>query len=219
MKDIYVFFTLLTLSIFCICCSSSSPISVAGEMSYQKYKNNFDKKFIDHFPAKSIQTGSSADAFSSLEYKKNNVSLMLYQYDLKAEDVQNLNNKFMKMAIAEYSSSDSCLLIINRFETIETDENQKMPVINVSLLNKECYSGKYPIPNFVNYKNYNKDRALRLDDSFVICVLESKRVDSWKEELNIIPNIQMPENWKNGYSKGVAISPKNRTVIYWTVIW
>ncbi|ATP58026.1 hypothetical protein CPT03_16910 [Pedobacter ginsengisoli] len=219
MKNATLFLILFTLNIFCIGCSPDSSISATGEMYYQKYKNNFDKKFIDHFPAKSTQSGSFAAAFSSLEQKKNNISLMLYQYGVKTEEIQNLNNKFKKLAIAKYRSSDSCLSIINRFETTETDENQKMPVIDMSLLNNGCYINKYPIPNFVNYENYNRDRALRLDDAFVIYVLECKKVDSWKAKFNMGPNIQMPENWKNGYSKGVAISQQNQTVIYWTVIW
>ena len=219
MKNIVILIILMMLNIFYIGCSPDPSINSKGEMYYQKYKKNFDRKFIDHFPAKGIQPGISADAFSSLEHKKNNISLMLYQYGMSIEGIQNLNNKFKKLAIAEYKSSDSCLLIVNRFETIETDENQKMPDINLSLLNNECYSNKYPIPNFVNYENYRKDRALRLDDSFTIYVLEAKKVDSWGTDFALEPAPQMPKNWKNGYSKGVAISHENHTVIYWTIIW
>jgi hypothetical protein len=33
------------------------------------------------------------------------------------------------------------------------------------------------------------------------------------------PAYQMPKQWQNGYSKGIAISKEKRTVVYWTVIW
>lgn len=111
------------------------------------------------------------------------------------------------------------MLIVNRFETIETNENQTIPIIDSALLNRKCYSNKYPIPNFVNYEKYNRDKALGLDDTFVIYVLESKNVKSWGNEFDMGPAEQMPDNWKNGYSKGVAISQEKQTVIYWTVIW
>lgn len=219
MKNIIIMITLIGLSTLGTGCSPDSSISATGEAYYQKYKKNFEKKFIDHFPAKSTHSGASSDAFSSMEQKKNNFSLMLYQYGVEAEELDKLNDKFRKSAIAKYNTSDSCLLIVNRFETIETDENQKIPFVNNSLLNMECYSNKYPIPNFVNYEKYNKDRALRLDDTFAIYVIDSKKVESWKGEFNMGPDVQMPDNWANGYSKGVAISKKNQTVIYWTVIW
>lgn len=219
MKNSIYLTTLILISILSIGCTQDHSIVAGGEKYYQKYKKNFDKKFTDHFPAKSVFSALSADAFSSMEQKKNNFSLLLYQYDVKPEEVDEVNDKFRKAAIAQYKSSDSCLLIVNRFESKETEEDQKNPIIDSNLLIEKCYANKYPVPNFVNYRQYNENRPLRLDDSFVIYVLESKKIGSWETEFGMKADPQMPDNWKNGYSKGVAVSKEQQIVIYWTVIW
>jgi len=211
----------LMVNIFVICCTPNPSVLAEANKFYQKYKNNFDKKYVDHFPAKMGTSTVHTPVFSSMEQKKNNFSLILYQYNVKIDEIQDVNAKFKKTAIAEYKSSDPCLLVINGFETSETYEYRTVPVVDSTLLNLKCYSNKYPVPNFINYEDYNKDRPLRLDNTFTIYVLESKKMDSdsWKKEFGMKPNKQMPDNWKNGYSKGVAISQEKKTVIYWMVIF
>ena len=43
--------------------------------------------------------------------------------------------------------------------------------------------------------------------------------DESGEEFKMTPNPQMPANWKNGYSKGIAVNRGKKTLIYWGVIW
>jgi hypothetical protein len=76
-----------------------------------------------------------------------------------------------------------------------------------------------PVPNFIEYKSGNKLKFNSfLPKGFSIFVLESQNIKKFaKYDLSFNP--QMPSNWKNGYSKGIAINEKEGTVIYWGIIW
>lgn len=114
-------------------------------------------------------------------------------------------------------------------------------VINVSELrkdiffNKKCnigYDNKYPIPYFESYdfglgkKEVKKEvegeihyeyRHTVPSDLFVY-VIDAKAGNFWKENCNE----RRPDSlryWKNGYSKGIAISRRESIIVYWTMIW
>jgi hypothetical protein len=210
---------LLMLCILNIGCAQTPPNS-RSDKKYQEYKNKFEKKFIDHFPDSITKFLNRSSIFSDRDEKKNDYALLLYEYGVSDAEIKTVEDKFKTIAMVKYKSSDSCLLIVNRFETRHTIENYEFPEIRDStLLNRSCYVNRLPIPNFINYEEYNQDRSLRLDDTFLIYVLDAKKVSSWENEFGMGPALQMPEHWKNGYSKGVAVSQEKQTIIYWTVIW
>ena len=49
-------------------------------------------------------------------------------------------------------------------------------------------------------------------------MIEAKSGKYFKN-FDILPNPQMPLDWQNGYSKGLAINKKRKTIIYWGIIW
>ena len=57
-----------------------------------------------------------------------------------------------------------------------------------------------------------------LESIFDIYILEAKSGNYFKE-FELLPNPQMPKEWENGYSKGIAINSKNKTLIFWGLIW
>jgi hypothetical protein len=210
---------LFTLNLLNIGCAQNTSHSINDER-YKEYKKHFDKRFIDHFPPKIPTSLDRSTIFSDRDEKKNDFALILYEYGVSEQEINITLSKVKDKTIARYKTSDSCLLMVNRFETKETLENYQLPNIGGStVLNKPCYKNKYPIPNFINYDENVSDKALGLDNSFTIYVLESERVDSWIKEFGMGPAAQMPDAWKNGYSKGIAISEEKKIIIYWTVIW
>ena len=216
MKNISVVFILLIVSVF-NGCSQNQPNT--GEFYLEK-KKDFEKRFVDQFPEKISSSSDSNRVFSDMDEKKNDVAFMLYEYGLPEKVLQSVGNKYRKQAIATYTYLDSCLLIVNRFETKKTMDNRESADIKDStLLDKECYHNKLPIPNFIIYDGNNGNQNFGLDSSFTIYVFEAKKINSWLKEFNMKPAYQMPKQWQNGYSKGIAISKEKRTVIYWTVMW
>ena len=68
--------------------------------------------------------------------------------------------------------------------------------------------------------NDNPDGGLGFwkDSTFVIYVLESGK-GKYLEKYDLPPSPQMPNSWKNGYSKGVSVSEKRKMAIYWSIAW
>lgn len=216
MKNISVVFILLIVSVFNGCGQNQPNTS----QFYLEKKKDYEKKFVDQFPEKVSSSSDSNRVFSYRYESKNDVALMLYEYGLPENELKLVGNRSQKQAVATYNYLDSCLLIVNRFETKKTMDNYELPDIKDStLLDKECYHNKLPIPNFIIYEGDNGNPNFGLDNSFKIYVFEAKKKKSWLKEFNMKPAYQMPKQWQNGYSKGIAISEKKKTVIYWTVIW
>lgn len=188
------------------------------ELDYEQFRKNFNKELVDHFPEKMNNSDHSGYTCKTNE-KKSNFGLLLYEYGVSLESIKLIENNAKSKAISKYNSSDSCLLIVNRFETRETLNNNEIPEIsNKNLVERSCNEGKFPVPNFVDYQNYNIANETRLDEGFDLYVFESKPDYNYGHS-ELESNPQMPEKWKNGYSKGIAINKERGTVIYWGIIW
>jgi len=187
----------------------------------QKLTSNFRSDLVNQFP-KFIYHHKDEDyenAKVSLgDNEKHNVGAYFYEYNADKSYIDSIEILSKGRALASYFATDTCLLIVNRFETRATMDSFAVPEItDSSLLYKECYSNKLPIPNFLDYLDGKINRSI-LDSSFVIYVFGAKKGDDFYNE-QLLPYAQMPKEWRNGYSKGIAISREKRTVIYWTVIW
>ncbi|MFC0779628.1 hypothetical protein [Flavobacterium sp. HJSW_4] len=201
-----IFLRLLFIAIMFASCNGQ-VISKEDSNEYLKSKGEFDKILTSHFPNKLV-----AYPYTIINNKnkaKNDICFMLYEHDVNPLKIDSVINKYH--FIAKYAYQDSCLFFINRFETKYTYENRKkVEILDSLLVNRDCYKMKYPVPNF---KIFNS-----IDESFNIYVLEAKSGNRFGN-FNLLPNLQMPPEWQNGYSKGIATSRKNKTLIYWGVIW
>ncbi|MEO8235465.1 MAG: hypothetical protein ABI549_08640 [Flavobacterium sp.] len=198
-------------------CDNKGFLIENNNKKLKEYKIDFEDTLVDQFPNKIPY--SNVNVVSNTNVKKNDIGLLLYEYEVDGGDIKNIRKKFGKRAIAKYKSSDSCFLVVNRFETDETYEKfEVVEAIDSTEVNKECAKQLYPIPNFIG-STYSKGKNdIKLDDSFEIYVLESKAGNHFKK-FDVQPSPQMPDQWKNGYSKGIALSEKNKTIIYWSIIW
>ncbi|WP_306352605.1 hypothetical protein [Flavobacterium sp. '19STA2R22 D10 B1'] len=211
MKKIVLIFSISFLTFSCV------NQNFEFNEKYLKDRSEFEASLINFFPKK-IMT-NPAKVISSKDLSKNDVAIMVYEYNADPKVVDSVINYMEKKKVVKYNSRNSCLLIVNGFETIETYENIEKAIIKDSTqINKECYKGLLPIPNFINYNYPNKKNELKLDGNFDIYVLEAKSGNHFKE-FDLQPNPQMPSEWKNGYSKGIAVSKEKHTIIYWSIIW
>lgn len=195
---------LFVIVYFLSSCKSQSikPIDMINDY-YSKIKKDDSLLFISHFPQKIISDSSRIVNNKSSE--KNKISFILYQYNISDSQIQEFNKILKKGYIAKYSSIDTCLFILQK--------NELQDIINKNQAS-DCLNYKYPIPNFIEY---NDSFGIYNDDSFEIYVLESDTID--KFHYNMKPSAVMPERLKNGYSKGISISNKLKTLIYWSIAW
>jgi hypothetical protein len=207
---------LISLSFFLFLNSCNNKVTY-NVIENKRYTETFEEHFINQFPRK-IEC-INYNIISNTDRAKNDIGLFLYVYGVSQKTFLEERNKARKCAIAKYDLKDKCLLVVNRFETFDTYENRKdVEVTDSTKVNQDCYKNKYPIPNFIDYDNPKKNSDLKLDGNFDIYILDAKAGNYFKE-FDLIPNPQMPIHWKNGYSKGIAISESKKIVIYWSVIW
>lgn len=187
-----------------------------NQSDYAIFLSNSDSTLVSHFP-KEIHT-DFYNMVRRTDKNKNDIGFLVYLYHVSI-DFDSLIRQMNQISIAKYDSGDSCLLIVNRFETDSSDfKSQKAIITDSSLIDKECYQGLYPIPNFIDYETSSPHSGIKLPKGYKIYLLEGKsRIPDKKYKLK--ENPQMPDNWKNGYSKGVAINKDEKTVIYWGIIW
>lgn len=181
---------------------------------YEGHKKMFPKENIDHFPDTIYTSVYSSMANKNIE--NNDVGLVLIETELRESSLQKVKKFLSSVEFkAQYKYSFEDLLIVNRFEKFK--DNYDSFSVSSYFLDTNFFLGLYPIPNLHSaFKSGNKN--ISIDDSYNLFVLDSKSGNYFPNYINKV-NIQMPSNWSNGYSKGIAISEKQKTVIYWFIVW
>jgi len=221
MKLKLIYFVFLSATLFFGCnYIHKTPSNLESESlkNYLNYKQAFDSSLVKHFPK---GFSSEIRSFSSLkDVTKQNIGFYLYEYDVNLSVLKKIRAKIEKNAIANYRTSDTLLFVINRFENLQTDDNGNIPKIRDSIyIDSTTFIGLYPIPNFIEYEKPTESKnSIWLPQGFDLYVLEAKSGNYFKE-YDLKKNFQMPKGWKNGFSRGIAISEKDKTIIYWGVVW
>lgn len=208
----------ITLTLFFIDCTENTNHQNHKKNEYKNYLKDFETKLTTHFP--SDINSAEYLIIDRTEEEKNNIGMLLYEYNLQSQAIDSIiRNTENLQIIGKYQATDTCLLVVNRFETKKTQERHELSVIDDSTkIERECYTTGLPIPNFIDYPFGNGKIECKLDDSFVLYVLEAD-TGKYLSKYNLQPSPQMPNKWKNGHSKGIAISKAKSTVIYWGIVW
>jgi len=207
---------LFSLSVFVNGCRNNSTILGNSNDDYERYKKTFDLNFVSHFPDKIVSEKNFIICNTNSE--KNDVGMFLIENGLIDLELKKIEKKAIKLSVKVYKVSDSCLFIVNRFETEKTKKEFEVPELSDStIIEKQCYKKLLPIPNFIEY-SINYKTNFWNDKDFNIYVFDAKP-GIYLDKFDLEPDAQMPKDWKNGYSKGIAINKKNKTIIYWGIIW
>lgn len=204
-----------SISLLVICCLScknditnkDNKMKAYSIKEYSKAKDMFPVKFISQFPD---SIGSELYTLStSYSPELGQVYFFLYDYDNSIEEIDSISKELSNNSIAKYSASDPQLLVIN--------ENDTSKVFSKSFSNESITDFYYPVPFFYNLKNVNEHKLTQLDDSYIIYVLESDTTDNFN--FKISQNESVKHKWKNGFSIGISLSEKKKTIIYWSFAW
>jgi len=215
MKTI-VILLFLTSCLFANCQRKNLGGGTSNE-KYDEFKQNFPHLLIDQFPPTLEHHVRSL--ISKINYEKNDIILVLCQDGLSKNEIDIIKNRFLNNVEEKYNYLDSCIFKINMFESIETNASREIAVIeDTNQINRSCYLTRLPVPNFIEYSDQSEDTDFRIDFSYEIWVIDAKRGKKFNE-FNLGPNPQMPKEWKNGYSKGIAFSETEGVILYWSAIW
>jgi hypothetical protein len=185
-----------------------------ANIEYQALLATFEKEYLDHFP-KRLDAMPFTYFHMETGIYENNIGLIV-QLPLTIDNLDSI----VSHAIARYSPDDTFLLIVNRFRNKTNWFKSSLTLSNQerSKINRLCYSDKLPIPNFWRNDLISDVTDCKLPKDFDIYVFEAKS-GKFIEKENLTKGIYMPENWKNGFSRGVAISTKRNIIIYWFIAW
>lgn len=218
MKRTFVFLLLGMVVVGCI----TDPVRRARmefNKGYLDSRSTFDTALVSIFPAyvHGLSGGYIGYALSSFKYYRfNGLILKLPYADSLATEL--VNHKH----VAVYDSQDSNLLIVGRLGE-STDERYREFEKKYPWENSQGY---IPVPNFYEL-NYSPDVHRvdydplnnRLPVGYLLYVVDASpgiyiRKD-WLTE-----GMGLPPEWKNGYSRGYAISSDTtQNIIYWLAIW
>jgi len=187
---------------------------------YDKYYNK--KNLLSHFPNKIgfdniTFFASPPSCLPKFECKKQ----WGYHYQICKFDTSKCFTQDFLMESKYLADSN---IIINLTEL-------KRSIFPVEKCNK-WFENKYPIPYF-EYFDFNLGDNNKVEEidgethhNFIyiipsdleVYVLEAEAGNFWKVDCYEKRPEELKE-WKNGYSKGIAISKKESIIMYWTIVW
>ena len=186
---------------------------------YLDSRSTFDSALVSIFPTYVYEPIADCIGFAYSSYKYyrfNGLMLELPYSDSLANKLKNGNH------VAVYSSQDSNLLIVGRLGESTNNKYRKF---------EKSYpwdnsKGYIPVPNFYR-RNYSPEvhRAdydplnNRLPAGYHLYIVDASPGIYIKKEW-LTEGMGLPPEWKNGYSRGYAISSDTtQHIIYWLAIW
>ncbi len=202
---------------------------VDKQLKYE-YKSNlnfFDSSFISHFPEKLPNNCSFSTnvSLSKIDYEKvSGFSNFYTDLRIKYSNKQysKIKNEFITSSKANYDANNKNLLMIFSYSNnldihgkIYTDweSPKRRKLAKHNLTN----ATSLPIPLF-QIDEFQSNTFSGLPKDFKIYVIEAKP-GKYLEDKYLHDCVCLPEKWKHGYSKGVALSDKRKVIIYWVTVW
>lgn len=179
----------------------------------------FDSSLISIFPAFVNTLPASQIGYVHFAYEYYRFSGIILEVPYSDTLVLKLVNS---KHVAEYPSCDSNLLIVGRLGESTVERYRKFE----KLYPWESSRGYIPVPNFYRHSyDLGVHRAdqdplnNRLSAGYTLYVVDASPGVFIKKEW-LTEGLGLPLEWKNGYSRGYAISSDTtKSIIYWLVIW
>ena len=187
--------------------------------NYLRTRSVYDSSLVSIFPFYVYDSPavSKGYTFTSFEYYRFNGMVLEVPYsDSLARALINCEHK------AAYSSQDSNLLIVGRVGESTVERYREFEKKYPWSKSKDYI----PVPNFYEH-NYPIGTSLgdidplnnRLPEGYTIYVVDASPGIYIKKEW-LTEGLGLPPEWKNGYSRGYAISSDTtKNIIYWLAIW
>ena len=192
----------------------------------ERYKQSvkfFEGDLVSHFPAElpdSCWYSTTVPKTDTLEMAGFGVDELFLTYSLS--QYKAIASQFKDLSNNIYSATDSSLLLIFSYcDVVELEgdmyRDQEPPERQALAKHNVSKASSLPVPLF-EIDEYKGNTMSGLTDDFKLYVLEAKPGkyidDKYLQECECLP-----DKWKHGYSKGVALSDEKKAVIYWIAVW
>lgn len=193
--------------------------------TYKNGINFFNNDLANHFPAELLDSSGFStnvikkDTLKLLGFGISETMLWIHYQDKK---YFRLKSHYDSLSNITYSANDTNLLLLFSYcDVVELEgkiyENQEPPERQKLAQHNVTTATSLPVPLF-EIDEYKGNTMYGLNDDFKLYLLDAKPgkylSDEYLQECECLP-----EKWKHGYSKGVALSDEKRVVIYWIAVW
>jgi len=181
------------------CLNLADPESQAQYI--ESYKS-FDKEMVSHFPLKIPNNWIYLSPGSPKYLSKycGNIELSLIIQITSKGRFEKLKNQLEKNTKIIKSSFENCFLIVD-----SGDEN----------FSASC-NQYYPVPQETIF-NFKSDIWIKKENCEVALIDYKPGIFAESEYLTV--KEYLPENWRNGYSRGYSFDNNKQTIMYWLIIW
>ncbi len=198
MNKLYILLIVLTLN---SCLNLTEP---EHQAQYIESYKSFKSEFVSHFPKKKPNNWISA-SYGSPKYINEYSSSSTTEFSLEIsvtskEKYEKLKKELIASSNIVKNSLDSCFLLV------DSKENQ-------NLAKSDIY---YPIPQETIY-DFDFDKWIIQKDCEVALI--DYKPGIFVESEYLTAKEHLPENWRNGYSKGYSFDNSKQTIMYWLIIW
>jgi len=194
-KYIYLIFILTLLS----CSNIKNQREKEFLKSYAEARNEFNTDLTDHFPNTLNSFRQFNIAYPAGAYGIGMANL-IFSHHVDTTEFNTVIRKLNLNKIKAYKPTDSIFIIIGD----SLDYTKKI--------------NRIPIPSFESYERDFGLNSKYLTEFHKIYVLESKPGDFMNKEY-LTSSKNLPEKWKNGFSRGIATNEKENELIYWLCVW
>ena len=202
---------LIVLVLNAVQACSGNRLSVIDQ-EYENSKKIFPEELISHFPE-----NIGENYITHTEIVSPEAGIVRLDLTVKFDPADKIK-ELLDSAVAVYRSEDTCLLVANRFAKREKYGFVDPEDVDTAKISRFCYEDKYPVPDFWQSDHYSDSTECKLKKGFLLYVLDSKP-GIYMPAKYLSSDPYLPEKWKHGYSKGIAVNYNDRILIYWVIVW
>lgn len=218
-KSIVVFLYLVVLLNISISCKNSLPEYRDCLASFDKFYSK--KGILEHFPE---ETNSIRRFYCYSLSKEVNFAEIYLSTNSNSQEIARF--KSMKYQIVDLYNSEKFFCI--NIDLIRDSSN--IYATKIDRLNDMIAIGDFEQTNFGigEYKDtlkLNNGVKCQVIEKYIVpedlkvYVIESVSGDYFANEVERSTRYSLLEKWKNGYSRGIAISEKYNIVLFWLIVW
>lgn len=194
--------------------------------TYKQRLSVYEDSLVDHFPKKFKGGILQAQRLSSIPPEKNSFHYhgFFAAKTYKEKDYNVLHSQIDSITKKVYEITDTNLLVFKYMDSVACP-GSKYPITEKPYMKELAkrnltLGGRLPVPWFTNKDHYNGEDILDYyDPSFKLHVIDAQPGIYLPEEKLYDSSKCMPEKWRHGFSRGVALCDKTRQAIFWIIIW
>jgi len=207
---------LIILSLFLILISCN-PSHKNYTDFYKNISEHFNSSFFNHFPDRINEAEGCFFKFIPPNKSNENGGCGGFlKINTSKDFITSLETKLIETSLEVYKSNDRCNLFVNLFQLDTAGKIFLEHYLEI------CKNDNTPLPQLVDRLSFTTNNYFSkdgfLNDEFNYYIIESQK-GKFVESEQLSNGIGLPDDWKNGFTRGIAINSKSNIAIYWFEIW